>query len=691
MSGSTAGHIVQAESIGQVHFHGRPDYPVPSQLPPPSGIFASRRHELAKLDGWATDDAALPLFVVINGPGGVGKTTLAVRWLHDVRKRFPGGQLYANLGAFSSGPPATPEEVLEWFLVALGVPNDRVPHGLPQREALYRSLTADLAIAVLLDDALSVAQVRPLLPASHRGLVAVTSRWRLSGLRASGARFVEAGPMNVADSVELLNRLLADERPAREHGQAEEIARLCGGMPIALSVIGARLVAHPKRPLAREVGNLRGRDRLTRLSAGTEMSVEAVFDMSYQELAGDPELVYRRGALHPGETFGVDVLAAAVDLSSHETEQALDVLVERNLLTEIDDRRFRYHDLLLVHATRQGERVDGQADRDTALRSMIEWYLDVTVVADLVLRPTRRRVGPRFAEDGRRPVAFESREDAMEWLEREHRNLLLAATAAHEHGWYALVWEFCEALWGYYLYARRYDEWLALHEIGIPAARRDGNPLAEARTRIQYGSALVGLGRHAEARREHEVALDLAERAGDEFTVATALSEVAGAAQGDGDLTGALDHLYRARAIRDVIGTPRAVALCRRRIGEVLAQLGRTDEAMVELSAAATAMGDLGDPAQQARALISLGVVHAERCDPAAATDVLTMALDLATQAGSPHYRADALAALGDVAAHAGDHPAARATLTEALAIYADSGDPKAEIVTRRLAAMPPE
>lgn len=684
LSGVVQGQIVQAASIGQVHFHDSHRYPVPSQLPPPPSFFTSRGSELADLQRWLGESDDRPLFAVISGPGGVGKSTLALRWMHDVRQHFPDGQLYVNLGAFSGGGPVSPEEVLEWFLLALGVTPERIPTGLSQRTALYRSVTADRLVAVLLDDAVSAAQVRPLLPASSRSAVLVTSRWRLVGLRMAGARFVEVDPLDVADSVALLNRVVGGDRLTREHQHAEELAQLCGGMPIALSVMGARLLAHPNRPLAREVGDLRGRDRLATLSIGADHSVAAAFDMSYEELPAQEALAYRRCALHPGSSFGVAVAAVATGLSVDGTEQVLDALVERNLLTEVADRRFRYHDLLLVHARQLAETVGDEVGEPA--QAMVEWYLELAVGADLVLRPTRRRIGPRFDAGRSRPAEFADRSSALCWLEEERANLTQSARTANERGWYDLVWQFCEALWGFFLYAPHYDDWLDLHRIGIPAAQHLGHRAAEARLRTQLGYALVKLGRYEEAKQENETALELAEADGDEFTIAAALSELAGAVRGTGDLVGALAHLRRARAIREVIGTPRAVALCDRGIGETLAELGRFDDAVLALSEAASAMERLGDPAQHARALTSLGSTHAMCGRPDDADTALTRALALTDSLGSRHYRAEVLAVLGEVAVRAGRPDAARIHLAEAFQIYDDSGDPKAEAIAGLLA-----
>ncbi|TCO50875.1 tetratricopeptide repeat protein [Actinocrispum wychmicini] len=677
-SGVVQGSVVQAGSVGHVTIHqATPRHTVPSQLPAPSPSFTSRDDELAQLRQWLDTEPDGPLLVVVSGAGGVGKTTLALRWLHDARDRFPDGQLYVDLGAFAPTGPVEPEQVLEWFLLALGVPATTMPQGLAQREATYRSLTADRAVAVLLDNAYSAAQVRPLLPATSRSVVAVTSRWRLAGLRLNGARFIELDPMSVDDSMRMLDTIVGAERFTDEPGQAEELARLCGGMPIALSVVGARLSAYPHRSVSRELQSLRGADRLATLTVD-ESSVAAIFDVSYAELPILEQRTYRICALHPGSVFGLDVAAAAVGDTSDDIEDSLADLVDRNLIKEIADRRFRYHDLLLVHARQQ---VRGD-EREPAVQRMIEWYLNQSVAADLVLRPTRRRVGPRFR--ARPDAGFTSQADALDWLTSERRNIMLAVQSAHEYGWDELTWEFCEALWGFYLYVRNYDDSLKVHALGIPAAIRCGDANAEAQLRAQLASALTNLRRYDEAIHECHLALRLADELHDEAIKAVVLGELAGAVGGTGDLTGALEHLTEVRQIRLRIGTERAAAQTQRRIGEVLVRLHRYDEAIVALREAADAMASL-DRVQRGHALNSLGALYLRLDKLDEAVSPLTEALEIARELGSAHYVAGVEVALGDVAWARGDVAEARSNWSTAMSTYSASGDPKAADVAKRL------
>ncbi|MEU4445870.1 tetratricopeptide repeat protein [Actinosynnema sp. NPDC050801] len=681
VAGTAYGPVVQAGTVGAVHFNTpRAEPVIPYQLPPAPKLFTSRRRELAALDGWLEADEA-PV-VVVSGPGGVGKTSLALRWLHDTRKRFPDGQLYADLGIHHLGAPTTPEEVLEWFLLALGVPGSDIPSGLARRQATFRTLTADRQVALLLDNAISAAQVRPLLPTSPRSAVVVTSRWRLGGLAVDGARFVEVESFDEDASLELLERAVGS-RVTSEPSAARELARLCAGLPIALSVIGARLSTHPRRSLSKEAGSLRA-ERLATLAVDDGVSVEAVFDLSYTDLPPDHARVYRLCALHPGPTFDAEAAAAMAGEPRPEVEPVLGELVEKNLLTEVGDERFRFHDLLRLHARRHADWASHE-ERDAALRRMVEWYLDRLVDADLALRPTRHRVNTRFHD---RRSSFPTAREALVWLEEERVNLREVCRIADNLGFDEQVWQFCEAMWGLFLHLRHYDDWLAMHELGVPAAVRCGNRAAEAKLRAQLAFTYGSLHRFQDAEREGTRALAIAEQDGDSQGVAVALTELGGVAQGAGDLQRALDLLVRAREIRRHIGSPRAEALCTRRIGEVLAELGRDDDAMAELAAAADSMKRHGDRAGEARCLMSVAAIEVGRGHTAEAEGHLRTALEVVRGFGSPFYEAEILVVLGEVAESGGDLPAARERYREAQRLLGGSGNPRAATITTRLARL---
>lgn len=683
LSGTVHGNVVQARSVEQIIFAGdNVEYPVPSQLPPLPRHFTSRNRELSVLGEWAGDAADRLVLAVITGTAGVGKTMLALRWLSQARERFPDGQLYVDLGAFSPAGPVLPEDVLEWFLVALGLPTTRIPDGLPQRAALYRSMTARRGMSILLDNALSAAQVRALLPSSPRCLVMVTSRHRLSGLRVSGARFLDLDPLDLEDSVALLENVIGDRRAEDEQTEARELAQLCGGLPIALSVVGARLSSRPHRTLRGEVAAIRDKDRLAALDMSEDVSVSRIFNASYESLPPDEALLYRLCSLHPGPVFGLEVAAAITGMSTAQTEDAVDALVERSLLTEVEDRRYRYHDLLYLHARQLAEREDDEGIRLACTRRMVEWYLDHAASADFAIRPTRRRVGTRF-QTGPAPLFADGR-DALRWLFRERRNLALAVATAEEHQWDDLVWELCEALWGFVPYAP--GDWSALYRSGAEAAHRCGNEVAETRMRILLGSTLTVQRRYDEAVAEITRALRQAEATGNRFSTATALVELASALQGKGEPQAALDRLRAALGIREAIDTPRSVAQCRRQIGVLLGELGRHTEAVAELRRTLDAVP--APDIERSRVLVALGSELRRAGEPRSAEAVLTEALVVATELGSDLRRADALTVLGELAASETDIVAAIRHLTEAKDLYERLGNPRADDLAARLAEL---
>jgi tetratricopeptide (TPR) repeat protein len=666
--------------------------PVPGQLLPVPANFTDRSGELAALSGLIAGEGPpepLTLAVVV-GVGGVGKTSLVLRWLHEVRGRFPAGQLYADLGGQVPDEAVAPGEVLSRFLRALGVAGERVPAGLEDQAGLYRSLTDGQRLIVMLDNAASAAQVRALLPGPGPSLVAVTTRWRLAGLAIDGARFTELGPLAEPDAVELLDRVAGRGRARSEPAAARAVVRLCGRLPLAVCVSGARLAPHPSWRVERVAGELAGeRGRLAALSLSGDVSVRAAFDVSYRALPAGAARMYRLLSLIPGPGFGAGLAAVATGLGPEAAAGLLEVLTGACLLEETGEGRFRFHDLVRLHAREQAA-AEPAAERDAVTARAVGWYLGKAVAADLVVIPGRWRLGDRYDQARQSAPAYDSPAGALAWLEAELPGLLAALQAAQDQGLHEEAWQLCEALWGLFINRKHFAYWASSHRIGIASARACGNPRAEARMRDQLGYGYLNQRRYQDAAAELRQALALDRQDGHRIGEATELEHLGQVDLGLGRPGQAIERFAEARVIHRQIGVPRGVALMTCRIGEAHRDAGRYQEAISDLGEARRLLARLPDPFNEARALTGLGQALISAGQPGEATGPLTEALAAMTRLGSRYEQARIHTALAEAAVLLGDSGGARSHLEEALEIYAGIGAPEAAEIRQRQAALGP-
>lgn len=685
VSGTTHGPTVQAGVVrGDIHVHGSgkappEDPPVPRQLQGVP-ILVDRLAELAAMESWQAEGGERCVLVALGGSGGVGKTTLGSWWLQRERGRFEHGQLCIDLGAEAVNP-MSPREALGRLLRALGISPDRVPLGLSERMALYRSVTAERSLALLLDNAVSAAQVRPLLPNSARSVVVVTSRVRLVGLTLDGARFLDLIPLDGDHAIEMLSRLVGRERVMAEQESARALVRLCSGFPLALAIVGARLLAHPQWTMERLTEQLRDeRHRLPMLSLVDDVSVQSVLDACYRELSPDASRLYRLLAVSPGEDFPLELAESVTDV---EAESGLRELVEANLVREPSRGRFRYHDLLRVHARQVSAKDDGVDFGDRACRRAIDWYLDRSVEADVAVNPHRRHLGPRYvASVG---SSFVSAEQALEWYEQERANLLEVLFAARDLGLNDRVWQLCESLWSFFLYRKHYQDWVDTHRIGIESAARSGHALAESRLRCQLGFAYLDQRRFDAVTDICVPALALAEATGDEESMSTASEQLGKAARERGHLREALRCFERSLALAESTGNLRGIALQSRFLGTVLADLGRYGEALDQVWRSVTLLAEIADERGRARALTFLGRISIRAGRPESAGGALHEALDIMRSSGSPTYQADVLCELATLAECRDEITVARRYLREAADLYRAADHPRSAELRSRL------
>jgi tetratricopeptide (TPR) repeat protein len=684
IEGGAAGAVLQAGTItGDVWIAApRSPHPVPRQLPAAPSHFTSRADELAALDEVAVQETGgRPSLAVLIGPGGVGKTALAVTWGGRRTGRHPDGELYADLRGFSPGTPLLPQEALGAFLRALGMAPERVPPELAEQAASFRTMTAGRRLLVVLDNAFSAAQVRPLIPASAGCTVVVTSRRRLDGLVSEGARFLDVAPLSQPHAVELVVRAVGRTRVAGELDEVAELASLCGRLPIALRVAAARLASRPRWQVARVVAELGDeRSRLRRLSAEGDTPVAAMFDWSYRALPETAAKVYRLLGEFPGASFGVDVAAAATELA--DPAEDLQILVDASLLEEVEELRYRFHDLVRLHARAQRD-----DDRAEVVPRVATWFLHAMTRANMVVIPIRRRISPVCEQYRNTPPAFGSGRAAIEWLDEQLPNVLavLEEAVAQRHD--VVAWQLCEVLWELFLHRKHFARWLYSHEIGIAAAQRCRNVVAESRLRCQLGRAYLDLGRFEAAERECGRALELARAAGSRHNESVALDQLGTAAHGRGDVSAAISFYSGSMAIEAELGIDRGVAQRHRRIGEVLASADRDAEAASHLELARRMFADMGDEKDEAKVLVGLARLDARSGDVGSALRRLERAWTVLSESGSSFYQADVLVGFADVAECDNDPASARGHLIEALKLYEQVGGPQVARTRARLEA----
>ncbi|GAB3167633.1 hypothetical protein GCM10027258_93300 [Amycolatopsis stemonae] len=666
----------------------------PRQLPPPPMYFVNRLDELEDLDRLVDEHRrgaeSRPGVAVLIGLGGVGKTALAVTWAHNHAKRFADGHLYADLSGFSADTDTATGTgmVLAGFLRALGVEPERVPVTLAEQVGLYRTLTADARrmLVVVLDNAVSVRQVRPLIPASAGCVVVVTSHRHLDGLYTEGAQFIEVPPLTQHQAERLLTELLGEERAHRERSAMAELALLCGCLPITLHVVGARLATHRHWEVARVVEQLRDeRSRLATLDqlSDAETPVTAVFDWACQDLEPYAVDLYRLLGRLPTRKFGIELAAAVTEMATPDIALVLQTLADASLLEEVASGHYRFHDLVRLHARTQ--RAD---DGDEVLPRAARWYLQQMTRANLVVIPMRWRVSPVAADLAGEPPAFSSDAAALDWLAEELPNVLAVLEEAVLDRRDELAWQLCEALWELMLYRKHYTEWLRSHDLGITAARRCRNAIAESRLRYQLGRAHLDLGQQEPARTETQAAIDLARRAGDRRNESAALEQLGRIAQDDHDFDTAIACFTESLHIEGELGIPRGVASRHRRLGDVLLLVDRDDEAEWHLLVAQRMFIELDSPKDEARTALGLARIDVRAGRYDVADERLARARQVLSREASPTYAADVLRAQGDVAVRRGNVEQARQHLTEAAELVRDRGGVSLDLARAALEAL---
>ncbi|MGW1346900.1 BTAD domain-containing putative transcriptional regulator [Kribbella sp. NPDC002412] len=397
----------------------------PSQLPPSPGAFFGREDELDELD-------ALEGVVLLTGMAGIGKTGLALQYAHQVADRFGDGQLYIDLGGHATGPALDPLTAVGQLLRGLGADSNRAWESVADATAEYRSLLNGRKLLVLLDNAASAEQVRPLLPATSGCLTVITSRNKLPGLIArEGAHRIGVGELPSDAAHALLTRLVGAGRLSAEPDQAAALIEACAGLPLALRIAAAQLADEPHRTLADYVAELEEHgSSVLALPDDEHSAVAAAFDLSYQRLDPATRQLFRHLGLVPGLDFTVDAVAALSRTRPAAARAAVRKLTAAHLLEEHAPGRYRFHDLLRDDARRRAESEDSGDARADVLERLFAWYYQGKMAAAATMASIRRHPPAPPLPEAIPEIGFDDARAAILWMRAEFLNIAAAVKTA---------------------------------------------------------------------------------------------------------------------------------------------------------------------------------------------------------------------------------------------------------------------
>ncbi|MFD9734215.1 BTAD domain-containing putative transcriptional regulator [Umezawaea sp. NPDC059074] len=549
----------------------------PAQLPREHRGFVGRDGELADMDDHLTgQDSAIGLLV---GPPGVGKTALALRWAHRVAADFPDGQLFLDLRGFDETEPVDPRTALIGFLRTLGLADAQIPTDLEGQAARYRSLLAGKRVLVVLDNARSVGQVRPLLPGSADCLVLVTSRHGLNDLVVTeGASVLPVATLEHEAAENLLVGMLGRRRTDLEPEATAELVELCDRLPLALRIAGARLTSRPKWTIRSLVDELH--DEQSRLAAlslpEARRGVRAALAVSYRELPEGAARMFRRLGLHPGTDLDCYAAAALLDINVATARTHLRTAAYANLLHESTPDRYSRHDLVRLFARHLVITEPGE-DNAISTERLLDYYLHVADTARAHLADHARPLGALDHPPASFPV-LSSHNEAVRWFAMEEANLrLLLEIAAHGRQ-HERTWKLALCLDAFYFRRGNRVDRLNAFRVGLHAARSLDDDHAEANLLLRMGSTLADLGRLDDAVWEASRAVQLAE--GDPHLVCAALDSLGYCLLAAGEFETARERATEALAIARDSGDVRAQATVLTTLANVLLGLGDADEAL---------------------------------------------------------------------------------------------------------------
>ena len=673
------GHVTVAGRDVNIYYgQGSPDAAatvVPGLLPRDVSRFSGREKDLARLARLPKDDRVV--VVTISGTAGVGKTVLAVHAAHRLLPQFPGGQLYADLRGFAAAGQVAldPGEVLGVFLRRLGVSAEEIPAATEERSGMLRGLLASRKVLMLLDNAASEAQIRPLLPGTGTSLVLITSRRELAALDTDERISLDA--LRNEDAADLLGGLLGADRAAAEPEAVARVLDWCGGLPLALRIAGQLLAVHPSWRVAQLAQLLADeRERLTNLAAG-DMHVRAAFEVSYRQLADADARMFRLLGLHAGPDFGPGAAAALAGTDPKTANRALARLTESSLLTEGSAGRFGMHDLLRLFARDTCRDADDQEARAAAETRMVRWYATLaSVMRSRAVDAQRRTAAVHGERAGESRLSFRQ---AWELFETERVNLIATIGLAAAQGQDDLVLQIDESVGEMLTLRRYYDDLRVTREAALAAAKRAGNVVAQGRVSNDLGRLYLMLRRFEDAITCCERALEIGRETADRPREAAALNTLGNVYRELRQFEDAVTCYEQSLTIGRENGDRQGESAVLNNLANVYQDVRRFEDAVTCYQQSLAIQRDTGDRHGQGQTLIGLGSAYWELRRFEDAIRSHEQGLAILRETGDRHAEGAALTNLGNAYRELRRFEDAIRSHEQSLAVWVETGDRHAE------------
>jgi tetratricopeptide (TPR) repeat protein len=661
----------------------------PRQLPPAPPNFVGRAKALEELDRLSVSGGSTTVISAIDGMGGVGKTATVLHWAHSRRHQFSDGDLYVDLHGFDFREPVDPATALIGFVRALGYPMAETPSSLGELSTLFRTLVHDREMLLVLDNANSSAQVEPLLATGTRLTTVVTSRNRLAELKMrTGLKTITLPPLPLDEAVQLLSGIAGAGRSAFDPDATAQLARDCGFLPLALQIVGDRLLRRPSLSIADASRQISNGVSLTTLKAPERQtsSIEDVLEWSYRWLDERQARTLRLLGLPNSADFSLGAASALVGENLDTVTANIDSLVGASLVNEKASGRFSFHDLMRRYVRSKVDSEESSDARRAAIQRMCEWYLGMGTIASKALMP--ERVLPQQIVDATPDEeTIYDYESAMRWCEAERESFVAAIQDAAEYGLNSVCWRMTVCMRGFYNIRKYWQDWEATHSIALESALGDGDVLAEAHVVNGLGTLMRQTHRPAQAVQYHRRAYEIRSSLNDLFGAATALDGMGAALLDQRAFDDAEECFKQALALGTEVASAHKRGWSLSNLGELELARGRFAEARNYLLESLEVRRLVSDPWGEGRTRHFLGKVALDAGDHEMASELLAQSAEFRREIGDTWGCAWSLALRSEACAES-DPKLANSLINESIALLDSIHDPDADLLRMRLKAV---